>query len=94
MDPVFKVSPPRILLALILISFLVVAVGVIPLLVVAGWAIGEPLTLFFQNLDTIALFLSVFLVNVLIQDGKSNYMEGTMLVALYAIVALCFWNTE
>jgi len=34
------------------------------------------------------LFVSVLLVNLLIQDGKSNYMEGLMLVALYIVVAL------
>ena len=47
--------------------------------------------LFFGNLETICLFVSVILVNLLIQDGKSNYMEGTMLVALYLIIAICFW---
>ena len=34
------------------------------------------------------LFVSVLLVNLLIQDGKSNYMEGLMLLALYFVVAL------
>jgi len=34
------------------------------------------------------LFVSVLLVNFLIQDGKSNYMEGLMLLALYFVVAL------
>jgi Ca2+:H+ antiporter len=33
------------------------------------------------------LFVSVLLVNYLIQDGKSNYLEGNLLLALYLIVA-------
>lgn len=64
---------------------------VIPLLVIIGWATGHDLTLFFANFETIILFVSVLLVNLLIQDGKSNYMEGLMLVALYCVVALSFW---
>ena len=61
---------------------------VIPLLVIVGWITGHDLTLFFANFETIVLFVSVLLVNLLIQDGKSNYMEGLMLVALYFVVAL------
>lgn len=30
------------------------------------------------NFETITLFVSVMLVNLLLQDGKSNYMEGLM----------------
>ena len=28
--------------------------------------------------QTVVLFVSVLLVNILIQDGKSNYMEGLL----------------
>ena len=55
---------------------------------IVGWATGHDLTLFFANFETIVLFVSVLLVNLLIQDGKSNYMEGLMLVSLYFVVAL------
>jgi len=34
------------------------------------------------------LFISVVLVNLLIMDGKGNYMEGLMLIILYFIIAL------
>lgn len=26
-----------------------------------------------------------------VQDGKSNYLEGAMLLGLYMIIALAFW---
>ena len=32
--------------------------------------------------------MSVLLVNLLIMDGKSNYMEGLMLLTLYIVIAL------
>ncbi|KAJ6502004.1 Sodium/calcium exchanger protein-domain-containing protein [Mycena sanguinolenta] len=72
-------------------SSIQIATFVIPLLVIVGWIAGHEMTLFFANFETITLFASVFLVNTLIQDGKSNYMEGLMLVTLYCVIALAFW---
>ena len=56
-----------------------------------GWLVGQPLTLYFHDFETITLLVSVLLVNSLIQDGKSNYLEGALLVALYLIIGLSFW---
>jgi len=67
---------------------------VIPLLVVIGWASGHALTLYFADFETIALFLSVLLVNTLIMDGKTHYMEGLILLILYIIIAICYWVTR
>ncbi|KAJ7706980.1 calcium/proton exchanger [Mycena rosella] len=75
-------------------SSIQIATFVVPLLVIVGWIAGHELTLFFANFETITLFVSVFLVNTLIQDGKSNYMEGLMLVSLYLVIALAFWVTD
>ncbi|KAJ3487578.1 hypothetical protein NLJ89_g11698 [Agrocybe chaxingu] len=72
-------------------SSIQIAAFVVPLLVVVGWISGHELTLFFANFETIILFVSVVLVNTLIQDGKSNYMEGLMLLGLYFVVSLAFW---
>ncbi|KAF8637417.1 hypothetical protein AX17_002912 [Amanita inopinata Kibby_2008] len=72
-------------------SSIQIATFVVPLLVIIGWITDHDMTLFFANFETIAFFVSVFLVNTLIQDGKSNYMEGLMLVTLYLVIALAFW---
>ncbi|KAI0256859.1 Calcium/proton exchanger [Lactifluus subvellereus] len=72
-------------------SSIQIATFVIPLLVVIGWISGHELTLFFDDFETVAFFVSVLLVNLLVQDGKSNYMEGLMLIALYLVIALAFW---
>ncbi|KAF8891240.1 Sodium/calcium exchanger protein-domain-containing protein [Infundibulicybe gibba] len=74
-------------------SSIQIAAFVVPLLVIVGWITGHELTLFFANFETVILFVSVFLVNTLIQDGKSNYMEGLMLVTLYFVIALASWVT-
>ncbi|KAG0145211.1 hypothetical protein CROQUDRAFT_659022 [Cronartium quercuum f. sp. fusiforme G11] len=72
-------------------SSIQIAVGVIPIMVIVGWITGKPLTLYFENFETICLVFSVLLTTLLIQDGKSNYMEGAMLVSLYVIIALAIW---
>ncbi|KAJ8092593.1 hypothetical protein PM082_006918 [Marasmius tenuissimus] len=72
-------------------SSIQIAAFVVPLLVIIGWISNHELTLFFANFETITFFVSVFLTNTLIQDGKSNYMEGLMLITLYLVIALAFW---
>ncbi|CEH13548.1 calcium proton exchanger [Ceraceosorus bombacis] len=78
-------------LAVALGSSIQIAIGLIPTLVLVGWAIDQPLTLYFQTFETVVLIASVVLVNSLIQDGRSNYIEGVMLCALYAVAAISFW---
>ncbi|KAF2737082.1 vacuolar calcium ion transporter-like protein /H(+) exchanger [Polyplosphaeria fusca] len=59
-------------------SSLQIALFVTPFLVILGWIIHQPMTLHFQGFETVVFFLSVLVVNYLIQDGKSNYLEGAM----------------
>lgn len=68
-----------------------VVLFVTPFLVVLGWIIGQPMTLHFQSFETIVLFLSVLVVNSLIQGGKSNLLEGCMCLGTYTIIALAFY---
>lgn len=72
-------------------SSLQIALLITPLLVILGWAIGQPMTLHFETFETVVLFLSVLIVNYLIQDGKSNYLEGAMCIGVYVIIALAFF---
>jgi len=72
-------------------SSIQIATFVVPLLVIIGWITGHDLSLYFANFETVVLFVSVLLTNTLIQDGKSNYMEGVMLLTLYLVISLAFW---
>ncbi|KAK4554788.1 Vacuolar membrane antiporter with Ca2+/H+ and K+/H+ exchange activity [Recurvomyces mirabilis] len=72
-------------------SSLQIALFVTPFLVMLGWAIGQEMTLHFQGFETVVFFLSVLVVNYLIQDGKSNYLEGCMCLGTYIIIALAFY---
>lgn len=35
--------------------------------------------------------LAVLIVNYTIQDGKSNWLEGMILMCVYLIIAVTFW---
>lgn len=59
-------------------SSMQIALFVTPFLVILGWIIGQPMTLHFQGFETVVFFISVLVVNYVIQDGKSNYLEGCM----------------
>lgn len=72
-------------------SSIQIALFLAPFLVIVGWIISQPLTLYFESLETVILFVSVFLVNYLIQDGATHWLEGVQLLALYAIVVLAFF---
>jgi len=72
-------------------SSIQIALFVIPFTVVLGWILGKPLTLLFDSFESIVLFLAVLTVNYVVQDGKSNWLEGMILMCLYVIVALTFW---
>ncbi|RKP23062.1 hypothetical protein SYNPS1DRAFT_19202, partial [Syncephalis pseudoplumigaleata] len=72
-------------------SSMQIALLVTPLLVIIGWAIGQPMTLFFQGFETVVLFVSVLIANYLIMDGKSNWLEGAMLLGTYCIIAVAFF---
>ncbi|RKU49324.1 hypothetical protein DL546_009845 [Coniochaeta pulveracea] len=72
-------------------SSIQIALLVTPFLVILGWIIGQPMSLHFETFETIAFALSVLVVTYTVQDGKSNYLEGAMLMGLYLIIALAFW---
>ena len=63
-------------------SSLQIALFVTPFLVILGWIMGEPMSLHFEGFETVIFFLSVLVVNYLIQDGKSNYLEGCMCLGM------------
>ncbi|EQL04030.1 hypothetical protein G6O67_008190 [Ophiocordyceps sinensis] len=74
-------------------SSIQIALGVTPFLVIVGWIIGQDMTLHFETFQTVAFAVSVLVVTYTVQDGKSNYLEGAMLLGLYIIIAVAFYAT-
>ncbi|KXJ87788.1 Sodium/calcium exchanger protein-domain-containing protein [Microdochium bolleyi] len=69
-------------------SSIQISLFVAPVMVLCGWALEQDMTLDFGMFDTIALIGSALVVNVLITNGRSNYLEGCLLVACYLMVAV------
>ncbi|KAK2623536.1 hypothetical protein QTJ16_007090 [Diplocarpon rosae] len=73
-------------------SSMQVSLFLIPLLVVIGWIMGQDaMNLSFDGFQVAVLFVAVLLVNYLIADGKSHWLEGMLLMCLYVIIAVCAW---
>ncbi|KAG1743446.1 hypothetical protein EDB19DRAFT_1827345 [Suillus lakei] len=64
---------------------------VIPLMVTLGWIIGRPLALLFDPFESVVLYVSVQTMSFVVADGKSNWLEGIILICLYVIIAVSFW---
>lgn len=69
-------------------SSIQIALLITPLVVILGWCMDRELSLYFTLFETVCLFVSAFIVNFLVLDGRSNYMEGALLCAVYVIIAV------
>ena len=74
-------------------SSMQIALLVLPFVVVVGWIAGkgDEMTLYFDGFQLAMLFVAILLVNYLIQDGKSHWLEGLLLMMLYIIIAVAAW---
>ena len=61
-------------------SILQITMLIIPLLVLLGWLINQPFTLDFNVFEAMVFFLTLVVMSSTIQDGKSNYFDGIMLI--------------
>lgn len=57
-----------------------IALFVTPFMVILGWIIGLAMTLHFQGFETVVFFLSVLVVNYLVQEGKSKHLASAMCI--------------
>ena len=72
-------------------SSLQIALFVAPVLVFLSLAMGNPLTLVFNQFEIIALIGGVLITALVANDGEANWLEGAVLVALYLMLALAFF---
>ncbi|OAX41504.1 hypothetical protein K503DRAFT_490567 [Rhizopogon vinicolor AM-OR11-026] len=64
---------------------------IIPFMVTLGWIIDRPLALLFDPFESVVLYISVQTMSYVVADGKSNWLEGIILICLYFIIAVSFW---
>jgi Ca2+:H+ antiporter len=75
-------------------STMQIALFVAPLLVLAGSLLGQPMNFNFGPVELVAIAVSVLLVNSVTSDGRSNWLEGLLLLATYAILGIAFFFLE
>jgi Ca2+:H+ antiporter len=74
-------------------SSIQIALFAAPLLVFLSYAIGPaPMDLHFTAMEVLAVALSVLILAQVADDGKSHWMEGVQLLAVYLILALAFYH--
>ncbi|MCV3212784.1 calcium/proton exchanger [Plectonema radiosum NIES-515] len=72
-------------------SSMQIALFVAPVLVIAGRVFGQPMDLNFNPFELVAVTVSVLIANSISSDGKSNWLEGTLLLAAYTVLGFAFY---
>jgi len=72
-------------------SSLQVALFVAPLLVFLGLIVGQPMDLVFEPLEVAAVAAAVAVCALVSIDGESNWLEGALLMGVYAILGVSFF---
>ncbi|KAJ1674083.1 hypothetical protein EV182_003998 [Spiromyces aspiralis] len=72
-------------------SSLQIFLFVLPVMCIAGWFSGQPMDLYFDLYDIVVLLFTILLVNYVIMDGRSNWLEGFMMLTAYAIIAVSYY---
>jgi Ca2+:H+ antiporter len=68
-----------------------IALLVAPALVFASLLLPEPMDLLFSRLELVALIISIFTARNMTIDGKSDWLEGAMLVAVFIMLGIGFY---
>ncbi|MBD1861911.1 MULTISPECIES: calcium/proton exchanger [Trichocoleus] len=72
-------------------SSLQIALFVAPVLVLAGWLMDQPMDLNFNPFELVAVAVAVLIANSISSDGRSNWLEGTLLLAAYLVLGFAFY---
>jgi Ca2+:H+ antiporter len=73
-------------------SSIQIALFVAPVLVFSSYFMPHgPMDLRFTPFEVLAVLLATGVVNLVAQDGESNWLEGALMVAVYVILAMAFY---
>lgn len=72
-------------------SSMQIALFVAPMLVLAGWLLNQPMDLNFGPFELAAVAVAVLVANSISADGRSNWLEGVLLLAAYVVLGLAFF---
>ncbi|MBW4516503.1 MAG: calcium/proton exchanger [Timaviella obliquedivisa GSE-PSE-MK23-08B] len=70
---------------------LLIALFVAPVLVFVGQFSGHPIDLNFNAFEVVALAIAVTVNNLISFGGRSNWLDGTLLLATYVVLGVAFY---
>jgi Ca2+:H+ antiporter len=70
---------------------LLISLLVAPMLVFAGLIMNQNMDLNFNPFEVVALAVSVTVTNLISFSGRSNWLDGTLLLATYTILGVAFF---
>jgi Ca2+:H+ antiporter len=73
-------------------SSIQIALFVAPVLVLLSYVFGVPLNLLFTGPEIAAVAMSVVVVEMIAGDGESNWLEGVLLLVVYAMLGVLFYH--
>lgn len=62
-----------------------------PLVVLVGWGLNKGMSLNFELFDAVLLILAVVVVGNFLRDQNSDYLEGSLSVFVYILIAVSAW---
>eukprot|EP00930_Biecheleria_cincta_P045199 TRINITY_DN31160_c0_g1_i1.p1 TRINITY_DN31160_c0_g1~~TRINITY_DN31160_c0_g1_i1.p1 ORF type:complete len:437 (+),score=82.90 TRINITY_DN31160_c0_g1_i1:162-1472(+) len=68
-----------------------VALLVVPLTVIIAWSVDQPLDLDYGLLNSMVVFMSILVVSMLLNPGRSNWLKGYILVCMYLFISILYW---
>ena len=68
-----------------------ISLFVVPLTVLVGWMVDRDMNLNFPQFEVILFVLSIFTVSVVLANPSSHWLEGSLLMTTYILIAVGFW---
>lgn len=62
-----------------------------PILILTAMALGVQIALVFSVLNIIIAALAIFMSYIVFADGNTYWFEGTVLIAVYIIITICYF---
>ncbi|MDW8800717.1 calcium/proton exchanger [Clostridium sp. A1-XYC3] len=72
-------------------SSIQISLFVTPLLIMFACLVGVQMTLIFTTFQIIMALISIIMAYIVFQDGKTYWLEGAILIAIYLVITLAYY---
>jgi Ca2+:H+ antiporter len=72
-------------------SSIQIALFVVPVLILISFILGNPIIYVYDAFELVAILISIALSLYIFQDGKTNWLEGLVLMSSYILLGVAFY---